>query len=71
MDLDLGKIVLETGDTLLLDSNLVGDYSALMNEDYVTKQHDPLANNEDFSIEAQDILDFTEINPFGEVIRNV
>jgi hypothetical protein len=32
-------------------------------------QQDPLADNEDFDLAGQDILDFSEINPFGEVIR--
>lgn len=32
-------------------------------------QQDPLADNEDFNAAGQDILDFSEINPFGEVIR--
>jgi hypothetical protein len=53
-----------------LDSN---DYTAedagyLLTEAWVQSAQDPLADNLTFAREAQDILDFTAINPFGEVI---
>ena len=54
-----GKLLLNSGDSLIL-----GGYSVT--------EIDPLANNEDFDNLAYDgILDFTSINPFGEVlVRN-
>lgn len=63
---------LESGDRMILDSN---DYNAtdagyLMVEGWSQPAQDPLADNDTFNLDAQGILDFTEINPFGEVIRN-
>jgi len=64
------EFLLESGDRLRLDSN---DYTAedagyLLTEAWVQSAQDPLADNLTFAREAQDILDFTAINPFGEVI---
>ena len=63
--------LLETGSNLILDTN---DYNAadagyLVTEAYSIAVQDPTADNLDFNRDAQDILDFSEINPFGEVIR--
>jgi hypothetical protein len=64
------EFLLESGDRLRLDSN---DYTAedagyLLTEAWTQSVQDPLADNLTFAREAQDILDFTAINPFGEVI---
>ena len=40
-----------------------------MVEDFSTVALDPAADNEDFDTNIDDILDFTERNPFGEVYR--
>jgi hypothetical protein len=70
---DSYEFLLETGSRIILDTN---DYNAedagyLLTEAYKITTQDPLADNEDFTADALDILDFSEINPFGEVIRNV
>jgi hypothetical protein len=51
------------------------DYNAedagfLLTEAWTQTAQDPLSDNTTFNLESQGILDFTEINPFGEVIRN-
>ena len=66
------EFLLESGGRLRLNTN---DYNAedagyLLTEAWTQPAQDPLADNINFNLEAQDILDFTEINPFGEVIRN-
>jgi hypothetical protein len=43
----------------------------LLKEDFKIQNIDATSDNQDFTNEALDILDFSEINPFGEVIRNV
>lgn len=68
MDMQSFGVALETGDALLLDSTLVGDVSKLLTEDYNIAINDPQADNNEFNrLATIDILDFTEINPFGEV----
>jgi hypothetical protein len=67
------RLVTEDGFAILLDSL---DYSTeeggvLMYEGFSVEQQDPLADNADFNREALDILDFTTINPFGEVATRV
>ena len=67
------RLVTEDGFAILLDSL---DYSTeeggvLMYEGFTVEQQDPLADNADFNREALDILDFTAINPFGEVATRV
>jgi hypothetical protein len=50
------NLLLNSGDSLILGGYSVTDI-------------DPLANNEDFDNLAYDgIIDFTSINPFGEVL---
>jgi hypothetical protein len=64
---------LESGDRLMLDNTTYASAEAgsLLWEGWTIQQQDTTADNEDFNVEAlDDILDFTEINPFGEVIRN-
>jgi hypothetical protein len=69
-DTDLYGLVLEDGSRLLLDTPawLDSDTGQLLFEGYTVKGQDALSDNEDFSTEALDILDFTTINPFGEVV---
>ena len=69
----LQRLVLEDGSGLFLDTL---DYSTdeggyLMFEGFTVEQHDPLADNFDLNRQALDILDFTTINPFGEVATRV
>lgn len=61
---------LENGDAITLDnaSWLAEDAGKLLYEGWTVEQQDSLADNEDFSRAALDILDFSEINPFGEVV---
>ena len=66
------QFLLESGSKLILNTN---DYNAedagyLMVEGWTQAGHDALADNDTFNLDSQGILDFTEINPFGEVIRN-
>jgi hypothetical protein len=67
------ELVLETGDRLILNTNdfSVEDSGVLLTQGWDIADQDPLADNTDFNIEAQSILDFSEINPFGEVITDV
>jgi hypothetical protein len=67
------QLITEAGDRIILENNAynVEDSGFLLWEGWTISTQDPLADNLDFKIEALDILDFTEINPFGEVIRNV
>jgi hypothetical protein len=60
------EILLETGDTLLLEEY---SDSPLIQESYSIQNVDPLADNVDFTYGINDILDFSEKNPFGEVVR--
>jgi hypothetical protein len=66
------EFLLESGGRLILNTT---DYNAtdagfLLTEAWTQTAQDPLADNITFNLESQGILDFTEINPFGEVIRN-
>jgi hypothetical protein len=65
------ELVLETGDKLVLETRdfNVADAGVLLTEGWSFSDLDPLADNTDFTTEARDILDFTEINPFGEIIN--
>lgn len=59
----------EDGGQLLLNTPawLDEDAGQLLFEGYTVKGQDALSDNLDFNAEALDILDFTTINPFGEV----
>ena len=67
------QLITEAGDRIVLEDQAynVEDSGFLLWEGWTISTQDPLADNLDFKVEALDILDFTEINPFGEVIRNV
>lgn len=64
--------VLENGtDELLVESNVETEADQLVLENGMgdIQNYDPEADNDRFNDEAADILDFSEINPFGEVAR--
>jgi hypothetical protein len=65
------QILTEAGDRIILDTTdfNAADAGFLISEAY-TQIQDNTSDNLDFNTDAQDILDFSEINPFGEVIRN-
>jgi hypothetical protein len=60
------EITLETGDALLLEFDT---QSSLIQEVYDTTAIDKGAENEKFTDEVNDILDFSEHNPFGDIVR--
>lgn len=64
IDMLVHQIELETGDLFLLE-----DGSSLINEDYAAQKSTANTDNTNFITQesAGDILDFTEINPFGEI----
>lgn len=64
IDMLVHQIKLETGDLFLLE-----DGSSLINEDYAAQKSTANTDNTNFITQesAGDILDFTEINPFGEI----
>lgn len=66
LDLELYEFHKEDGDPLLLEYT---SESSLVLESYTVQSKDPAADNEDFNTNIDDILDFTERNPFGEVYR--
>jgi len=63
LDVNQYNILLETGDRLLLEYYTP---SGIISEGYNVNTVLPNAQNEDFANNI-DILDFTEINPFGEI----
>jgi len=70
LDLQSFGILLEDGSALLLDSStyLDEDTGQLLYEGFDLKTQDPQSTNDVFNTLAiADILDFSEINPFGEV----
>jgi len=66
LDLELYEFHKEDDTELLLEYY---SESSLMLESYSTIVKDPAADNEDFDVKIDDILDFTERNPFGEIYR--
>jgi hypothetical protein len=71
LDSEIYGLTLETGGALLLDSLLYDDLDAgrLLQEHTMNIEvQDNQANNLDIRRLAVDILDFSEVNPFGEVI---
>ena len=71
MDTGNYGISLENGDALLLNDDAydVENTGQLLYEGFTIQSHDPLADNEQFNTLALDVLDFTEINPFGELVN--
>lgn len=61
MDMFEYQVLLETGDLLLNQTS-----GSIILEKYNTRTQTPFSDNADFESQGLDILDFTEINPFGE-----
>ena len=59
-------ILLESGDSLLLETNAI---TPLVNENFTVNNDIAAADNETFTAEADNVLDFSERNPFGEAYR--
>jgi hypothetical protein len=66
------EFLLETGGRLRTETNdfLDEDKGFLLWEGFSLPNQDNLADNINFRTEALGILDFSETNPFGEVVRN-
>lgn len=71
VDQERYEFLLQNGDRMVIENNLISDpdYLILENGMQPIQNYDPLADNDRFKDEAADILDFSEINPFGEVAR--
>ena len=59
-------ILLENGDSLLLETYTI---TPLVNENFTVNNDIAAADNETFTTEADNVLDFSERNPFGEVFQ--
>jgi hypothetical protein len=59
-------ILLENGDSLLLETYTI---TPLVNENFTVNNDIAAADNETFTTEADNVLDFSERNPFGEAYR--
>ena len=69
LDIEDHQLLLETGDALLFEVNAL---TPIILEDYNLSVDGHVqigAENETFSNEAKDVLDFSERNPFGEVFQ--
>jgi len=69
LDIDAHQLLQETGEALLLESNAL---TPIVLEDYNLSLdgHAQIgADNEAFEAEVNDVLDFSERNPFGEVFQ--
>ena len=64
-DIQNWNIMLEDGYRFMLEYETA---SSLVSEQFTSVELDKNADNETFDIEGQDILDFSEHNPFGEAI---
>jgi len=60
------ELKLETDEPLLLEEY---SFNPLLVESFDLREIDSNADNEDFDTNIEDILDFTERNPFGEVFK--
>ena len=71
LDTNQFRLSLENGGGLLLDTIdfLDTDAGYLLQEGFFIETQDPLANNEDLREEALTFVDFSESNPFGEVLN--
>lgn len=66
LDSSAFNFLLEDGEEMLLEYDAA---TSLVLEEYVPVQNEVLAQNEEFDMDIDDILDFTERNPFGEIYR--
>ena len=69
LDIDAHQLLQETGESLLLEYNAL---TPIVLEDYnlsLGGHHQIGADNEAFEAEVNDVLDFSERNPFGEVFQ--
>jgi hypothetical protein len=60
------ELLLETGDSLLLETH---ELSPMINEEFSALNDISGTDNELFSNEADNVLDFSERNPFGEAYK--
>jgi len=61
-----GELLLETGYKLIQESYALSDTTSATS---IGASIEPLARNYDFGVNAEDIIDFSTTNPFGEVQR--
>ena len=69
LDIEDHQLLLETGDALLFETNAL---TPIILEDYSLSSDGHVqigSQNEAFTNEAKDVLDFSERNPFGEVFQ--
>jgi hypothetical protein len=69
LDIEQHQLLQETGEALLFETNAL---TPIVLEDYNLNLdgHAQIgANNEEFEKEINDVLDFSERNPFGEVFQ--
>jgi hypothetical protein len=62
--LDNFEMLQENGETLVTESNAL---TPIINETQTTNNNPGAADNDYFTAEADNVLDFSERNPFGEV----
>jgi hypothetical protein len=60
------QLLQENGEALLLEYN---SEAPLILEEHVYVENDVLAQNPEFDVDIEDILDFSERNPFGEIYK--
>lgn len=61
-----GSLLLENGYKLIKEDYKLSDTTSTTT---ITQSISPTARNDDFGLSAEDIIDFSEQNPFGEVQR--
>lgn len=61
-----GSLLLENGFKLIKEDYKLSDTTTFTT---TTQSVEPLARNSDFSLNAEDVIDFSTSNPFGEVQR--
>jgi hypothetical protein len=61
------QLLLETGDSMLFE--FFNNTVVIMEDFNIQNVTDTGSRNEDFTTQAASILDFSETNPFGEILR--
>ena len=64
--LDNFEMLQENGEALVTEAN---ELSPIINEAQTTNNNPGAADNDYFTAEADNVIDFSESNPFGEVNR--